>query len=80
MRSRSSSESPFPRGATGAGSGDGGVADRLFGPAVRFWQGVFGSHTQAVMIGIGGFVALGLAAVVGGTVLSLWRRGREEDF
>lgn len=64
-----------------AGSGDGGVVDRLFGPAIRFWQGVFGGYTQAVMIGIGGFIALGLVAVVGGTIFSLWRRGRaEEDF
>ena len=63
----------------GVAPGDGGVVDRLFGPAIRFWQGIFGGYTQAVMIGIGGFIALGLVAVAGGSVFSVWRRGRAEE-
>jgi hypothetical protein len=62
-----------------APAGDGGFADRVFGPAIRFWQGVFGPHAETVTLGLAGFIGLAIVAVIGGSIYSLWRRGRDED-
>lgn len=59
--------------------GDGGPVDRLLGPALRYWQGVFGTHTRTVVLGAGGVIALGIVLLVVGSGISLWRRARSED-
>jgi hypothetical protein len=70
-------------GAAGAArtapAGDGGPVDRMFGPALRFWQGVFGENTRTVLIGTGAVLALGVIALVGSTGFSIWRRARAEE-
>jgi hypothetical protein len=70
-------------GAAGAArpapAGDGGPIDRLFGPALRYWQGVFGENTRPVLIGAGGVLVLGVTALIAGTGFSIWRRLRAEE-
>jgi hypothetical protein len=63
-----------------APGGSGSIVDRMFGPAMRYWQGVFGSSGQVVTIAMAGFIGLAVVAIVGGTAFSLWRRNHEEDF
>jgi hypothetical protein len=58
-------------------TGDGGVVDRLFGPALRFWQGVFGPRTPMILLGVGGVVGLGIVALVVSTGVSIWRRAHD---
>lgn len=72
---------PAQPGVAGAQpGGDGGLVDRMFGPALRYWQGVFGQYTQPVLFGAVGLVTLGVVALVVGTGVSLWRKGRAEDY
>ncbi len=59
--------------------GDGGPFDRVFGPAQRYWQGVFGENTRPVLIGAGGVLVLGVTALIAGTGFSIWRRMRAEE-
>ena len=56
-----------------------GPIDRLFGPALRYWQGVFGENTRPVLIGAGGVLVLGVTALIAGTGFSIWRRLRAEE-
>jgi hypothetical protein len=65
-------------GASAAPAGDGGIADRMFGPALRFWQGVFGEQTRNVMIGVGAVLVLGVLTLVVGSGVSIWRRVRAD--
>jgi hypothetical protein len=72
-----------PSGASGQPSDAapaGGAVDRMFGPTIRFWQGVFGPYGQVVTIGMAGVIGLAVVAIVGGTAFSLWRRNREDEF
>lgn len=68
-------------GANGANApaGDGSPVDRIFGPALRYWEGIFGASARPVVIGIGAVIALGVAALVVGSGLSVWRRVRAEE-
>jgi hypothetical protein len=68
-----------PGAQSGAPQGNGGMADRMFGPALRFWRGVFGPNTQVVLIGVAAAVGFGIVALVVGSGVSIWRRARAED-
>jgi Peptidase MA superfamily len=62
--------------ANPAPTGDGGIADRVFGPALRFWQGVFGAQTRNVLIGVGAVLVLGVFTLIVGSGVSVWRHVR----
>jgi hypothetical protein len=67
-----------PSGTNGSASGD-SVVDRLFGPAVQFWEGIFGAYTRPVLIAAGGLVCLGLVTVVGGSIVGAVRKANAEE-
>jgi hypothetical protein len=48
----------------------------MFGPALRFWQGVFGAQTRNVLIGVGAVLVLGVLTLVVGSGVSVWRHVR----
>jgi Peptidase MA superfamily len=64
------------QGAANAPAGDGSLVDRVFGPALRYWEGIFGASARPVVIGAGAVIALGVAALVVGSGLSVLRRVR----
>ncbi|MDQ3700779.1 MAG: peptidase MA family metallohydrolase [Chloroflexota bacterium] len=76
---RTAAPSAAPREGQSVPAGDGGIVDRMAGPALRYWQGVFGPNTQAVVLGVGGFVVLGVLVLVVGSGVSVWRRSRAEE-
>jgi hypothetical protein len=78
-RPQDSRQRGAPGTQTGAPADTGGFADRLFGPALRFWQGVFGPNTRVVLLGAGAVVGAGFIALVVGSGFSIWRRAHAED-
>jgi hypothetical protein len=66
-------------GSAGTQVGGDGFVDRLFGPAIRFWEGIFGAYTRPVLIGAGSLIGAGLLAVIGGSIYGAIRKAREED-
>jgi hypothetical protein len=51
-----------------------GLVDRVFGPAIGYWRGIIGPSAAVVVPGVAGVLALGLVAVIGGTVIGVMRR------
>jgi hypothetical protein len=79
-----SSASPSGQNATGQRGGPpveigDGPIDRLFGPAILYWQGVFGAYTRPVVIGGAAFLFLGVLAAIGSAVFGTIRRANAED-
>ncbi len=66
-------------GSAGTQVGDGGFVDRMFGPAIRFWEGILGAYTRPVLIGAGSLIGAGLLAVIGGSIYGAIRKAREEE-
>jgi hypothetical protein len=60
-------------------TGSGGVADRLLGPAIRYWRGILGDYTVPVLIGLGSLAAIGVVALIVSPFYLTWKRAREEE-
>jgi hypothetical protein len=79
-----SSASPSGQNATGQRGGPpveigDGPIDRLFGPAILDWQGVFGAYTRPVVFGGAAFLFLGVLGAIGSAVFGTIRRANAED-
>lgn len=66
------------QGTAGAARGDGAM-DRFFGPAIDYWQGVFGRYTKPVLVGGAAFIVLGVLAAIGAAVVGSIRRANAEE-
>jgi hypothetical protein len=66
-------------GQEGAPLGD-GIVDRVFGPAIQYWQGSLGQFAKPVVLGGAGFIVVGVVAIVGSIVVSTIRRARMEEY
>ena len=60
-------------------TGDGGFVDRVFGPAIGFWEGIFGAYARPILMGAGGLAVLTLVAVVGSSIVIAVRRANAEE-
>lgn len=74
-----SSRSRNADGGAQPATGSRGFLDRMLGPAIEYWQGVFGQNTKYVLIGIVGLMGLGVFVIVGSGVAAIHRQNRDDD-